>query len=143
MEEQNKRFSITYSAATEKERTEIEQIRSRYIEDEPIEYGLPRLRQMDVRARRTPAALGITSVVVGMLCFTFGLLMILVWELVPGGISLCLIGGMLVLASVPIVYYLSKVIGRKYSEKILSLSDELLNGKQKQPIEPKQDKSEK
>ncbi|MCH5351796.1 MAG: hypothetical protein J1F39_07505 [Clostridiales bacterium] len=142
MEEQSKRFSITYSAATEKEREEIEQIRSRYIEDVPIEYGLPRLRQLDARARRTPAALGITSVVVGMLCFTFGLLMILVWELVPGGISLCLIGGLLVLLSVPIVYLAFRVVGQRYSEKILTLSDELLNGKQT-PVEPKQNKTEK
>ena len=138
MEEKNKRFSITYSAATEKERDEIEQIRSRYIEDEPIEFGLPKLRQLDARARRTPAALGITSVVVGMLCFTFGLLMILLWKLVPGGISLCLFGGMLVLLSVPIVYFAFRVIGRKYSEKILALSDELLNGKPK-PVEPKEE----
>lgn len=142
MAEKSKRFSITYSAATEQERDEIERIRSRYIEDEPIEFGLPKLRQLDARARRTPAALGITSVVVGMLCFTFGLLMILLWGLVPGGISLCLFGAMLVLLSVPIVYFAFRVIGRKYSEKILTLSDELLNGKSN-PIVPEEEKAKK
>ncbi len=141
MDEQSKRFSITYSAATETEREEIEAIRSRYIEDEPIEFGLPRLKQLDKRARRTPAALGITSVVVGMLCFTFGLLMILLWSLVPGGISLCLLGGLLMLLSVPIAFFAFRVIKHRYAQKILSLSDELLNGKPKSPTEAKSEES--
>lgn len=143
MEEQSKRFSITYSAATETEREEIEAIRARYIEDEPIEFGLPRLKQLDKRARRIPAALGITLVVVGMLCFSCGLLMILLWQLVPGGVSLCLVGGLLVILAFPIVFLTFRVISRKYSEKILALSDELLNGKPKHPVEPKSDGNEK
>ena len=106
---------------------EIEEIRTKYLPK--TENKLDKIRKLDESATRKAT---IQSIVVGLissLIFGFGLYCVLVWKdsqfiqgIIIGIVGLC---GMLL--AFPLYSHILKVQRNKISEKIISLSDELID----------------
>lgn len=118
------KFTYTYSAPTEQERREINYIRDKYIERQPSK--IDELKALDRKVKRIPKIVGATVGVIGTLIFGLGMAMVLEWDIMLWGIIVTIIGG----ASAAASYFLSKALfnraKRKYKDRILKLSDEIL-----------------
>ncbi|WP_307993617.1 hypothetical protein [uncultured Intestinibacter sp.] len=120
----DEKFVYSYSA---KQKKEIEEIRTKYLPK--TENKLDKIRKLDESATRKAT---IQSIVVGLissLIFGFGLCCVLVWKdsqfiqgIIIGIVGLC---GMLL--ALPLYSHILKVQRNKISEKIISLSDELID----------------
>ena len=120
----DEKFVYSYSA---KQKREIEEIRTKYLPK--TENKLDKIRKLDESATRKAT---IQSIVVGLissLIFGFGLCCVLVWKdsqfiqgIIIGIVGLC---GMLL--ALPLYSHILKVQRNKISEKIISLSDELID----------------
>lgn len=128
----DKKFEYTYSAITEDERGEIENIRSRYIPRENEDGGVAKLRALDKKVKNPPLVLSLTLGVAGTLIFGLGLSFSMEWSNLYAGIPLSLVGAV-IMALNPFIH--KKFLAarkKKYGEEILNLSSELL-GKEEKP----------
>lgn len=126
----NDKFSYTYSAPTEEERREIEEIRRAYTAAEPRkENKLERLRALHQRAQRPALIAALSLGIAGVLLFGLGMSMTLVWDLFAGGTAVAAAGLAAAIAARPVFGALLKRGKRKYGAEILRLTDELLQEK--------------
>lgn len=126
----NDKFSYTYSAPTEEERREIEEIRRVYTAAEPRkENKLERLRALHQRAQRPALIAALSLGIAGVLLFGLGMSMTLVWDLFAGGTAVAAAGLAAAIAARPVFGALLKRGKRKYGAEILRLTDELLQEK--------------
>ena len=128
MNNDNNRFSYTYAAPTEQERSEVERIRRQYAQD-GVESGIERLRKLDVKVKRAPLIVSVTLGVVGVLIFGLGLTMVLEWSLFAWGAVVAAVGVVPMAIAYPVKKALLKRNKAKYGDEILKLSDEILNNK--------------
>lgn len=122
----DKKFEYTYSAATEEERGEIENIRSRYIQREEVESGLEKLRRLDRQVKNPPLICALALGIAGVLIFGLGLTFFLEWDNYAAGAVISVVGCALMAAN-PFIYkkFLS-LKKKKFARAIVALSDELL-----------------
>lgn len=125
------KFNYTYTAPTEREREEIEDIRRRYLPEDKEESPLVRLRKLDSRVKRMPTAIAVTMGVIGILVFGFGLCLILEFDQMLWGVIVSLIGAAPMAAAYFAYKKLFALNKRKYAAEILKISDELLNNREK------------
>ena len=93
MQEENRnKFNYTYSAPTETERKEIEEIRSQYLPDAKNNEKLERLKSLDFFVRNTAKLVAFSFGVFGVLVFGLGLSMVLSWALIVWGSVVCALG---------------------------------------------------
>ena len=123
------KFSYTYSAPTEEERREIEDIRSAYAPATESEDKLAQLRALNERATRPARIAALTLGIGGILLFGLGMSMTLAWELIAGGIVVAAIGMLATIVANPVRRALLNLGKRKYGAEILRLTDELLGEK--------------
>ena len=128
---QNEKFTYTYSVPTASERREIEDIRRQYSAPQEPQSALARLKELDARVKRAPAALALTLGVCGLLVFGLGITMVLEWAMSAGGIAVAAVGALMMAAAYPIYNTVLKRLKKKYAPEILKLSDELLNVNEK------------
>lgn len=121
------KFSYSYSAPTDKERREIEEIRNKYSEENKKNSKLSRLKELDAKVRRIPMLIGILLGIFGTLIFGTGLTMILEWQKFLWGVIVMGAGGVSIVAAYFIHAALSSYYKDKYGKEILSLSEELLS----------------
>lgn len=123
------KFSYTYSAPTEEERREIEDIRSAYAPAAKSEDRLAKIRALNERATRPARIAALTLGIGGILLFGLGMSMTLAWELIAGGIVVAAIGMLATIVANPVRRALLNLGKRKYGAEILRLTDELLGEK--------------
>lgn len=123
------KFSYTYSAPTEEERREIEDIRSAYAPATESEDKLTKIRTLNERATRPARIAALTLGIGGILLFGLGMSMTLAWELIAGGIVVAAIGTIATIVANPVRRALLNLGKRKYGAEILRLTDELLGEK--------------
>ena len=123
------KFSYTYSAPTEEERREIEDIRSAYAPATESEDKLTKIRTLNERATRPARIAALTLGIGGILLFGLGMSMTLAWELIAGGIVVAAIGMLATIVANPVRRVLLNLGKRKYGAEILRLTDELLGEK--------------
>lgn len=121
------KFNFIYTAPTEAERKEVEEIKSKYEPNEKSETALDRLRRLNRLVTLPSKILSGVLGVAGILIFGFGLALSLEWHnYVWGGIT-----GGLGLAVIVIIYPLHNWIlkrnRKKYGQQIIDLSNEILN----------------
>ena len=131
MGENNNKFEYTYSAVTEKERKQVEEIRSRYMKPlEEKEDDFSRLQRLDKKVKTAPTVWGLVFGILGTLIFGLGLSMILEWDLYLFG-TMAAVVGLAVLSAAYFIYtYILKKNKQRYGEEILRLSESLLVGKE-------------
>ena len=119
-------FEFNYSAPTNEERREIENIRQSYLPHTKAEGKLERLRKLDRRVKNIPTATSVSIGVMGLLIFGLGLSMVLEWSILLWGIIVGVIGVAVAVIAYPIYWAISKHLKNKHSKEILDLSKELL-----------------
>lgn len=129
MDKQSGRFEYTYSAPTERERSEIVRIRRSYEQGGTKEDGLARLRKLDKKVKNTAAAAALSLGISGCLVFGLGLTMILEWSKLLWGSVTAALGVFVMLPAFSVYKFVLKRGKRKYGKEILRLSKELLDGR--------------
>ena len=128
MQEENRnKFNYTYSAPTETERKEIEEIRSQYLPDAKNNEKLERLKSLDFFVRNTAKLVAFSFGVFGVLVFGLGLSMVLSSALIVWGSVVCALGACFAGAAYPLYRIIFQRNKKKYGPEILRLSRELLN----------------
>lgn len=128
MQEENRnKFNYTYSAPTETERKEIEEIRSQYLPDAKNNEKMERLKSLDFFVRNTSKLVAFSFGVFGVLVFGLGLSMVLSWALIVWGSVVCALGACFAGAAYPLYRIIFRRNKKKYGPEILRLSRELLN----------------
>lgn len=122
------KFTYDYSAPTNDERREIEDIRRRYGGEKIKDDKLAKLRNLDKKVKNLPTAVSLSLGVGGTLIFGLGLAMVLEWEILLFGVIVMLIGCVPAAFASAAYNILLEKNKRKYGEEILLLSEELLNG---------------
>lgn len=121
----NNEFKYSYSAPTEVERKEIENIKKQYQKDNKND-KLEKLRKLDKKVRQTPICVSLTLGIVGTLIFGLGLTFALEWNMLLLGIII----GSLGCIPMGIAYFaynkLYAKLQNKHSQEIIDLSNELL-----------------
>lgn len=131
MSENKEKFTYTYTAPTENERREINDIRRRYLPKSEYETKLGQLKAADVRVRQIPLVAGIALGVVGTHAFGLGLTFVLEWNNILTGALIALAGVILIALAYPVYGVLFKRNKKKHGEEILKLSSELLGDSDK------------
>ena len=131
MQEQENKFEFSYSAPTEAERREIENIRAQYEENPSRREGkLERLRKLDLLVKNSAMAVGITLGVIGVLIFGVGMTMVLEWNLTLWGVLVGAVGVAPMAVAYPAYNAVLKKNKKKYGEEILRLAEELMPNKE-------------
>lgn len=123
----DKKFEYTYSAVTEDERGEIENIRSRYLAPKK-ESGLERLRYLDKKVKNPPLILALSIGIVGANIFGLGITFSIEWGNLYAGIPLGALGAALMVVNSFIHTRFLESRKKKYGKEILELSEKLLKG---------------
>lgn len=120
-------FRYTYSAPTESERREIEDIQKQYAPADPADDKMARLRRLNARVRNISVCIGLSLGVVGLLLFGAGMSFTLAWDNYLAGILTSVAGIAVMAAAKPVYKAVLKKCKNKYGEEILRLTRELLN----------------
>lgn len=123
------KFEYKYTAPTQEERMEIEDIRRNYVPKDEKNTQLQLLRKMDKKVQNLPTLIGLCIGITFCLVFGLGLTMILEWDLLVGGIFVMIIGLVPMTLNPVIVSKTTAYLKDKYKEDILKISDDLLNKK--------------
>ena len=127
----NNKFNYTYSAPTEEERREIENIRKKYAPQEQTESKLEKLRRLDGKVKTPATVISLCLGIIGCLIFGLGLTLILEWDKLIFGIIVMLPGAVSMALAHPCYTLVDNKNKRRYGNEILSLSEELLNETEK------------
>lgn len=125
----SKKFEYTYSSLAKEEKKEIEDIRNKYLEKTEQNIKLNELKKLDKKVKKLPSYVAFVIGTIGILIFGLGLTMVLEWNILYWGIVVMAVGLVPVLISYPIFVKINNKLKAKYSEKIIRLSEELLNKK--------------
>ncbi len=120
------KFNYTYTAPTESERREIEEIRRQYAADGQTDDKLKRLRRLDKLVNFPPRIAAGLTVAAGVLIFGAGMALCLQWALYGWGIAVSAVGAAALGASYPLYKFVLKRNKKRFGQEIIELSDELL-----------------
>ena len=126
MQNDNNKFSYTYSAPTEAERREIESIRRQYKEENNEENKLARLKKLHSGVIGRATVVSLVFGVVGLLIFGLGMSLVLEFQMTVVGIIVSMVGVVPIILAYPIYNVIMNRGKKKYGEEILRLSKELL-----------------
>lgn len=121
------KFSYKYSAPTEEERREIEDIQKQYLPEKTADASIKKLRMLNAKVHRVPMIAALTAGIAGTLILGAGMAMSLEWNLLAWGVVVGLTGIAVLALAYPLHKFLLNRSKKKYGEEILKLSDELLN----------------
>ena len=126
---EKKRFEYTYTAPTEQERREAEEIRKRYAPITEQESKLAQLKSLDAKVKKAPMIWALTLGILGTLIFGGGLSIILETEMLIVGMVVSVVG----LVPITLAYFVHRYLmergKKKYGAEILRLSEEILSEK--------------
>ena len=123
----NSTFKYTYSAPTQNERKEVESILSEYVEQPKQTDKLVELKKCHSIVKNTPVTISLVFGILSSLIFGTGLTCFLEWNNIIIGIICSVIGVGLMTFTPFLNKKLIKHYKNKYREKIIKLSNEILN----------------
>jgi hypothetical protein len=123
----SEKFEYKYSAPTQRERKEVDSIRSQYLPKEEVMTNIDRLKELDKKVKNPPLITSLSFGIVGTLIFGLGLTCVLEWNLIGLGIGLMIFGGAVLGVAYPIYNKLLNKLKRKYGPTIINLSNQILN----------------
>lgn len=115
-------FEYTYSAP---EQDEIRRIRSKYLPKEQAESKMDRLRRLDKEAERPGTVTALVLGVLGTLIFGTGMCCCLVWEQYVLGVTVGIVGGVMLGMAYPAYVRITCRRREKIAPEILALTEEL------------------
>lgn len=124
------KFKYNYSAPTPAQRREIERIRGKYQIEEKSFTKLDELKKIDNFITSVKTSIAIAFGIIGTLIFGTGMVFFLEWTTYWYlGIPFALFGSLIVIINYPLYLLISRILRNKYKDKIISLSNELLESK--------------
>lgn len=129
------KFNYTYSAPTENERREIESIKRQYLPVQHKEDKIENLRNLNKRVTQPPVIIGLTIGIIGILVMGLGMTMVLEWSINVWGVIVGIIGIAVAAAAYPVYRTVLNRNKKKYGQRIIELSDELLNSEENKTYE--------
>ncbi len=120
------KFTYTYTAPSQEERREIDNIRRQYEPTEKTETKLDRLRRLDARVKNTANLWGLVTGVLGVLIFGTGLACVLEFDRLMLGIILSAVGAIPTALAYTVYAWVLERQKKKYGKEIVRLSEELL-----------------
>ncbi len=127
MTEHKDQFNYKYSAPTEKERKEVEYIKSQYLHSSDSNSDLNDLKKLDQKVKKPALIIAYVLGVFGTLVFGFGLSAILEWGMYVVGIISSVIGLCVALLAYPIYGLTLNKRKEKYASQIIEISNKILN----------------
>lgn len=124
-------FKYEYSAPTESERKEIISIRNEYLSVGGGSNNVESLRAMHRRVKSLPRVISIVIGVIGTLIFGGGIALFLEFEYIVLGAIVGAIGFIIVLAAYPVYQLFTKLMKKKFGDKIIELSNQILGESEK------------
>lgn len=121
------KFRIDYEGKNDNIKEEVESIRNSYLEKSSSQKKLEELRKIDSKVKNTPLIIALSFGIIGTLVFGFGMSLILEFKNYIFGVIVSIIGMILIALAYPIYSILLKKFKNKYKDKILELSNELIN----------------
>lgn len=121
------KFEYKYNAPTQAEKNEINEILKDYLPKDNKISKIDELRKLHFKVKNIPMILGLSFGIIGSLIFGLGLACVLEWEKIVLGIIISCIGLIIISVAYPIYNIIYKHLKNKYSERIIKLSNELLN----------------
>ncbi len=121
------KFRIDYEGKNDNIKEEVESIRNSYLEKSSSQKKLEELRKIDSKVKNTPLIIALSFGIIGTLVFGFGMSLILEFKNYIFGIIVSIIGMILIALAYPLYSILLKKLKNKYKDKILELSNELIN----------------
>lgn len=121
------KFDFTYAAPSEQERREIESIKRQYMPTLKKEDKLDELRELNKKVVQPPSIIGLTVGILGTIIMGIGMTMVFEWGIIAWGITVGIIGVAIAAAAYPVYRSILGRNKRMYGQKIIELSDELLN----------------
>ena len=125
----NDKFEYKYSAPTQKERKEVDSIRSQYLPKEEVMTNIDRLRDLDKKVKNPTLIISLTLWIIGTLKFGLGLTFVLEWAKMVVGVILMLVGGIVLGFAYPVYNKTLHKLKAKYGSTIIELSNQILNEK--------------
>ena len=121
------KFVFNYSAPSEDERREIEDIKSQFVPSERKEDKLTKLRRLNKKVNNPPKIFALTFGIIAILIFGTGMTMVLEWSLYVWGAVVGAVGVALMCVTYPIYKALLARNKKRYGQEIIDLSNQLLN----------------
>ena len=121
------KFEYDYSAPNEKQRTEIEIIRNKYMPKTTENSDFKTLKTLDNKVHKIPFILSLSLGIVALLIFGVGLCCILEWQNLWLGVAVSIIGIAAMIAVYPLHKWIVSRQKNKYANRIIDLSNQLLN----------------
>ena len=121
------KFVYNYSAPTEEERLEIEDIQKQFVPTATKEDKLTRLRRLNKQVNNPPKIFAYCFGVFATLVFGLGMTMVLQWSLYIWGTIVGVVGASLMGVTYPIYKAILNRNKKRYGQEIIELSNELLN----------------
>ena len=121
------KFEYSYSAPTEEERREIEDIKKQYAPSETKEDSLTRLRHLNKKVNNPPKIFAYCFGIARLLILGLGMTMVLEWSLYIWGSVVGAIGSALMCITHLIYKALLNRRKKLYGQDIIDLSNDLLN----------------
>jgi len=120
-------FEYKYTALTEEERAEAENIRNQYLIKDGKNEKLDKLRRLDGKVKNIPVCISLIFGVLGTLIFGLGLTMVLEWGIITWGVACGAVGLCLAGLAYFSHEFVKNYLTNKYSEEIIEISNEILN----------------
>lgn len=121
------KFVYNYSAPTEEERREIEDIKKQFMPEEKSEDKLTRLRRLNKKVYTAPKIFALSFGIAALLVFGLGMTMTIEWSLYIWGAIVGAVGVALMCVTNIIYKALLARNKKRYGQTIIDLSNELLN----------------
>ncbi len=123
---ENKEFNYTYSALSQAEKKQVENIKRQYGAVSQKDGDLAELLQLDKKVKTAPKAIATIVGVVGALVLGTGMSIVMVWQNMVAGVIIG-IAGVLICLITPVLHKaIFRRLKNKYASQIIQLSERLL-----------------
>ncbi|MBQ8163057.1 MAG: hypothetical protein IJZ93_01645 [Clostridia bacterium] len=119
--ENKDKFEYTYSALSDGEKRQIEDIRKRYEKTSDQKNALEEAKRLDKLVYQLPTLISLTVGIIGTMLFGLGLSLVLEFDMLIVGIVVSVVSLTPIIAAFPIYQHFLKKNKEKYGEKILEL----------------------
>lgn len=121
------KFEYNYNVPTPKEQETIKKILAEYEHKNDVNEKVNYLKKLDFKVKVLPTIIGYVLGIGGILVFGVGLTSILEWNKFFLGVIISIIGVIIASMSYHIYKWIFIKMKKKYSNKIIELSKQLLN----------------
>lgn len=120
-------FSYSYTAIPPEAKREVANIRNQYSATQEAFSDIDELRRLDKKVKQPPVIISLCLGIIGLLVFGIGMTFALEWNNIIVGVILGIVGIIPIALAYPAYNFFLRKGKAKYCERILEISDKILN----------------